>query len=411
MGTHDQSFVLSSLPCPLCGDAEPEAIYSTERLTGTFFGRLKVSLAQCQACGFVFNSPRPDDAAMLRYYGEDALASGSIYRSQSEDAYYPKLFRERAEFYACFLKHKRAGALLDVGCGTGGFLNAISSAGLSDWSFHGLEPSERSAGALRAAGYQVQRGFLGDPLYPDQSFDAISLISVLEHLGDPAAAVEELVRMLKPGGLCLLEVPNSLQPELCLTGFFGLEHISHFSPGLLGTLFARFGLTQVSFDAEGKDNAIRLVASSDLGPWGVEQVTQAADDRESLRHAIQAYGTIERAFLQQLESRVQVALERWSAEGRCIAIYGAGAHTAELSTRFDLVAHASYLIDGDQGKQGTEFLGLPVIAPAQIREKGIRAVLLSSHRFVDEMQATVEQAGGPDVEIERCYGPEGSSDC
>jgi hypothetical protein len=229
------------------------------------------------------------------------------------------------------------------------------------------------------------------------------LISVLEHLGEPCAAVEELVRMLKPGGLILLEVPNSLSPELCLTGFFGLEHICHFSPGSLATLFAKFGLGQVSFDQHGKDNAIRLVASADLAAWGCEQADQPGDDRALIQKAIVNYAQVERSFLDKLESKVQVALDRWSEEQRTIAIYGAGAHTAELSTRFDLLGHAKYLIDGDPKKHGSSFLGLPVIAPSEIQARGITAVLLSSHRFVDEMQSTVEKAGGASIAIQRCY--------
>ncbi len=406
MPNTSQKVQMQRFRCPLCSAQEQRAIYRTERLTGTFFGRIEVTLAQCEACGFVFNSPRPDDASMSRYYGEDALASGSIYRSQAADGYYPKLFRERSLFYASFLRQLTGGKLLDVGCGTGGFLSAISDVGLVDWTYFGLEPSERSVLELNQAGFSVRRGFLGDPLYGDDTFDAVSLISVLEHLGDPDAAVAELARMLRPGGLCLLEVPNSLQPELCLTGFFGLEHISHFSPGLLHTLFAKHGLGQVAFDHEGQDNAIRLVASADLSAWGLDRPEQPGDDRGVLRAAIEAYGERERVFLGKLEARVQVALERWKGEGRRIAIYGAGAHTAELSTRFDLLAYAEFLIDGDPKKAGTSFLGLPVIPPSEIPGRGIQAVLLSSHRFVDEMQAAVLKAGGPEVAVERCYADE-----
>lgn len=401
--------------CPLCGRDDSSELYRTQKFTGTFLGRVTITLAQCAGCGFVFDSPRPTSAALARYYGEDALASGRVYRSDAADAHYPKLFAHRATFYAPLFDARPSGRLLDVGCGTGAFLRAMAEHAPDGWQLCGLEPSAESHAALaaeRAAGtadFVVERGYLGDPLFADASFDAVSLISVLEHLPDPLAAMREVARLLKPNGVALLEVPNTLHPELSLTGYFGLEHVCHFTPGSLQHLLREVGLPEMQIDERVRDRVLRVVAGRDLRSWGYEPTESFAPDGPDVAQAVVRYAEAERTFLDALERRVGGALERWSHEGRTIAIYGAGAHTAELSTRFDLAAHATCLLDGDPTKQGREFLGLPVHAPESIPALGIDAVLLSTHRFTEEMTATVRRCGGPNIAIERCYDDDTST--
>lgn len=391
------------VPCPLCRTPKPEELYSSRRFTGSAIGAVEVHVSQCRECGFAFNSPRLSDESLRRYYADDASASGGVYRSEDAESYYPRLYARRAEFYAPFLARRDAGRFLDVGCGGGGFLKSMRERLPADWQLFGLEPSAQQRAPSAESGFEVRRGALGDPVFPDASFDAISMISVMEHLTDPAQAMDEIARLLAPGGLVLLEVPNTLHPELSLNGFFGLEHICHFSPGSVGRLLARANQSEVRVDESALQNVVRVVSGSQLAGWGVDNPGQFGDDREDVARAIRDYAVLEEQLIRGLEERVGTALERWSAEGRTVAIYGAGAHTAELSTRFDLAKHASFLVDGNTAKHGTKFLGLEVLAPEALVERNVDAVLLSSHRFVDEMEATVRRLAGSRVEIQRCY--------
>ena len=61
------------------------------------------------------------------------------------------------------------------------------------------------------------------------------------------------------------------------------------------------------------------------------------------------------------------------------------------------------MIDGDPMKQGTTFLDFPVFAPEQIVELGIDAILVSSHRFQDEIVSKIRQVAGENIEIALCY--------
>jgi SAM-dependent methyltransferase len=97
--------------------------------------------------------------------------------------------------------------LLDLGCGTGGFGVVAEEAGAEVWSV------DASAEAAALAAARLRRGRIvvataeSLPL-GSASFDLVYCYSTLEHLDDPARAVREIVRVLRPGGLLYLHTPN-----------------------------------------------------------------------------------------------------------------------------------------------------------------------------------------------------------
>jgi SAM-dependent methyltransferase len=118
-----------------------------------------------------------------------------------------------------------AGRTLEVGCGTGGLLVAAARAGMkivgvdiaARWlvvalrrlADHGLRVPVLAASADRLP-------------WPDGHFDTVVADSVLEHLDDPAQALREWSRVLRPGGRLLVWSPNrytlTTDPHLCLWG-------------------------------------------------------------------------------------------------------------------------------------------------------------------------------------------------
>jgi len=66
----------------------------------------------------------------------------------------------------------------------------------------------------------------GDVLpFPDQSFDAAISVSVLEHVTGPVNFLSEVLRVMKPGGVFYLAVPNRLNPKETHTGLWGLSYL------------------------------------------------------------------------------------------------------------------------------------------------------------------------------------------
>jgi SAM-dependent methyltransferase len=95
--------------------------------------------------------------------------------------------------------------LLDVGCSTGYVLSAAKSLGLAAT---GLDFSAHAARHCRDKGFCALQGELGALPFPDASFDIVILKAVLEHIPQPMDGIQEAARVLRPGGVIFVIVPD-----------------------------------------------------------------------------------------------------------------------------------------------------------------------------------------------------------
>lgn len=125
------------------------------------------------------------------------------------------LYREKVRFLLDWLPtYPRKG--LDVGSSAGGLSVALAQIGIT---MEGIEPSQAGvevstmrAQRLGLDNVHFQRG-VGEAIpFPDNSFDIVISLAVLEHVQNVAAVVEEAFRVLKPSGWAYFEVPNNLFP-------------------------------------------------------------------------------------------------------------------------------------------------------------------------------------------------------
>ncbi len=136
------------------------------------------------------------------------------------------------------------GSLLDVGCGSGAFLERMRNSG---WRVMGTEPDPNAAARLRdRLGFPVF-GSVEDVEAQPERFDLITLSHVIEHVPDPLATLRQLAALLGPNGRLMITTPNAqgLGARLFGPAWRGLEpprHFNVFSPRSLAEALRSAGL-------------------------------------------------------------------------------------------------------------------------------------------------------------------------
>jgi SAM-dependent methyltransferase len=201
----------------------------------------RFTLTRCDGCGLCYFSPRPGRDAIGAYYP-------SAYGPHSaHDGDESRMVKRRSKRFDP-VGDLRPGRYLDVGCGAGQSLLRMKSKG---WDVVGFDVSEQAAAAGRRLGVEIRTGReLGEAGLEAASFDLVTLFCVLPHVHDPAAALREVARVLRPGGLLLMTLPNlrSLNFALFRAFWYHLEpprHLFFFSERNLEELAARTGFEAV----------------------------------------------------------------------------------------------------------------------------------------------------------------------
>ncbi|MFO1461742.1 MAG: class I SAM-dependent methyltransferase [Verrucomicrobiota bacterium] len=137
------------------------------------------------------------------------------------------------------------GSLLDIGCGTGGFLEQLRGRYPDAYTLTGYDVAGPALEHARGLGIEVHRGSLTRLKDQGRTFDAITLWAVLEHVPNPVETVEIASCLLKPGGALLALVPNldSLAVRL-LAGKYRYilpQHVNYFSGATLRRLLSDAG--------------------------------------------------------------------------------------------------------------------------------------------------------------------------
>jgi SAM-dependent methyltransferase len=194
----------------------------------------RFEVRRCGACGLSLTWPPPQPSELIRYYPE------AYYGDAGERRFVGPVERLQRTLYASRVRRVetaaggRPGRVLDVGCGRGYLLDAFRRRG---WTVEGTEISApSSAHAREALGITVHLSQLEELCLPTGSYDAVTLWHVLEHVPDPASVLAEVHRLLRPGGVLLVSVPNFGSPEAWTAGpgWFHLDvprHLYHFTRG------------------------------------------------------------------------------------------------------------------------------------------------------------------------------------
>lgn len=190
--------------CIACGASSPQRFFEASdwylgAVGGTF------SYVRCTSCGTVMIAPQPSERVLRASYAESYAPFNA--RPGIVERLGERLAQREASHLASLVEPSRA--VLDVGCGTGRFLERLRRAG---WRgpMSGIEPApDVAADAARRLGVRVKTGSIEDMDVAEGSIGTVVLRHVIEHLRDPREALARVRHVLEPGGFAYVATPDA----------------------------------------------------------------------------------------------------------------------------------------------------------------------------------------------------------
>ncbi len=231
------------VPCPICGQDNARPLWTKQG----------AAYVRCNVCSLVYENPRLSEQELVEFYSARSYFINESHQAESSgyEDYFAQCTRSlQEEYFAVIQRYAKVqrGNLCDVGCGPGGVLKIAQEKG---WEATGVEISAWAVQEGRKGGVKIHEGSLLDAGFPDNHFDAVSMFDVLEHLTTPRAYLREIHRIVKPGGVLVIETPN-------VDGFFARyvyreradlvkprAHICLYGPQSARRLLAPVGFTRV----------------------------------------------------------------------------------------------------------------------------------------------------------------------
>jgi 2-polyprenyl-3-methyl-5-hydroxy-6-metoxy-1,4-benzoquinol methylase len=230
--------------CPSCGSTQLQQVLSAIDHT---VSHETFAIMECRNCHLRFTQDIPDAEAIGRYYrSEDYISHSDTSKGIVNRLYHLVRRQTLYEKHRLILTATRLeqGRLLDIGAGTGAWAAYMQEHG---WDTTGVEPDETAR--ERAANLHGIKLLSANQLYslPADSFDAITLWHVLEHVHALHPYLDQLKKLLRRGGRIFIAVPNYSSYDAavykgCWAAYDVPRHLYHFSPHAMEQLLELHGL-------------------------------------------------------------------------------------------------------------------------------------------------------------------------
>lgn len=184
--------------CPICGagDLRPSSV-------ALDYGRVH----GCRSCGSGVLLPRPTQQDLSAQHANDDYFEHPYFEARRQltpDLAYR--YGERARELERLIGPLNGRHILEVGCDTGLFVGYVRDT--HGATAVGVDVAHKAVAEAKKAGIDVRLGTLEQAALPAQSIDAICAYDLIEHVADPIAFLNEAARILKPGGVIVIETPN-----------------------------------------------------------------------------------------------------------------------------------------------------------------------------------------------------------
>ena len=230
--------------CPICSSESFECYIKSKDFS---VSKEDFSIVKCSECNLHFTNPRPSDKELGKYYISDHYISHNNSRNNLFEKAYQLVRKISIRMkYSLVSKFFNSGRVLDIGCGTGDFLQKCSE---KKWITKGIEPSEIARiQAIKNYNLDVDRDT--DLKKLKGEFDIITMWHVLEHVTELNSTISELKRLLSKEGKTVIAVPNleSFDSSYYKKYWAAYDlpiHLYHFSKDSIIKLFENHGFSLI----------------------------------------------------------------------------------------------------------------------------------------------------------------------
>lgn len=222
------AFELRPIDCPVCGPGPQEVLGRRGGARHRYGEGIETRIVRCSSCTLLFPNPFPFPLSPRELYGDPTKYFEAHDLTQKIDAY-RRVVRQLVA---------RAGkpnpSILDVGSGRGDFLHAASLEGLTDLLGLEFSPAMVEFARERFGITLIERSIEEHAEVAGRTWDAVVLNAVLEHVYDPGAMIASVARLVAPGGVLYIDIPQ--EPHLlgmlgsALNRLRGSDVVYHLSP-------------------------------------------------------------------------------------------------------------------------------------------------------------------------------------
>ena len=229
--------------CPSCGKESfvTHKIIQDYSISGESF-----ALVRCKNCSLIFTNPRPSIETLPNYYKSNNYISHTNRANSPINLVY-KLVRSYSlkQKVKLIEQYSSGQSILDFGCGTGHFLKSCQKSG---WKISGIEPDE----SARNVAQQITNINIDSQIdsFTEHSVDVITAWHVIEHVPQLLSTLRHLRKILVPGGVMLVAVPNHLSYDSSIYGEFWAgydvpRHLYHFDKKSFSNLISKTKLSLI----------------------------------------------------------------------------------------------------------------------------------------------------------------------
>jgi SAM-dependent methyltransferase len=203
-------------------------------------------ILECQKCELTFTQDCPDEDEIGKYYqSEEYISHSNTSRGIINRIYHfvRKLMLQRKYRMIVSATNKSTGTLIDIGCGTGHFLDQMKK---KKWEVKGIEVNDKARKfATDTFGLEIFTPAYLETI-KDTSVDCITMWHVLEHFHDPNFYLESARRILNDDGTIIIALPNNNSFDARYYKNFWAawdvpRHLWHFNPSTFDSYINDFG--------------------------------------------------------------------------------------------------------------------------------------------------------------------------